>query len=378
MKIVFFTKTTEIGPSSRYRVYQFLPYLRASGIDCVVYPLFGPTYYKLLEMQSTILRVMGKVVYTMVRFVKRGLDLLFIWSADLVVIEGQLFPYFPATAERVLVGMKWKVVVELDDAIYLTRWHQRKLQALLRLSTAAIVGNQTLAAYSRSFATTVSVVPTVVDTERFKPRDHIPDRSPCMRPSLTLVWVGLACNLRYLKPIRMVLRELQQSEGIRFLVISSRPPTLPGVEVEFMPWTFEAEVIALQQCQIGIMPLPDDEWARGKCGLKLLQYMAVGLAAVASPVGVNREIITHGQNGFLAGTIDDWYYCLVCLCRNAELRVKLGQAARSTVESRYSLNVWSHRLALEYRTLALKEKKVGTLQALWNGRSKNSSVSSTK
>ncbi|HNN42719.1 MAG TPA: glycosyltransferase family 4 protein, partial [Nitrospira sp.] len=132
----------------------------------------------------------------------------------------------------------------------------------------------------------------------------------------------------------------------------SQPPALPGVDIEFRPWTWQREVDDLQDATIGVMPLEDTEWARGKCALKLLQYLAVGLPAVASPVGVNSDIIVDGDNGFLATTEDEWYERLHALCRQPELRTRMGQAGRRTVESHYSLALWGPRLADVYRSFA--------------------------
>ena len=131
---------------------------------------------------------------------------------------------------------------------------------------------------------------------------------------------------------------------------------MPGVEIEFRSWDFQREVADLQDATIGVMPLEDTEWARGKCGLKLLQYLAVGVPSVASPVGVNRDIIANGENGFLAATEQEWYERLEILCRQPQLRARMGQAGRRTVEERYSLAVWGPRLADVYRTLAGNER----------------------
>jgi glycosyltransferase involved in cell wall biosynthesis len=135
-------------------------------------------------------------------------------------------------------------------------------------------------------------------------------------------------------------------------MICGTPPLIEGVHVEFRKWDHGTEVADLQTGHIGIMPLPDDEWTRGKCGLKLLQYMSMGMASIASPVGVNREIIQDGVNGFLASTHDEWYEKLLRLCEEAPLRTRIGQEARKTVIESYSLSVWAPRLIACYRSLS--------------------------
>ena len=137
--IRYFSKTTSIGPSSRYRIYQYLPYLRRQGMHVRVYPLFGPLYFTILKWRPATLRALGKTVYTVLRFLTRACSLLRVKSGDLVVMEGQLFPYLPPVIEKVL-SRRNRIVLEFDDAIYLTAGHGRKIPSLLRLSTAAIVG----------------------------------------------------------------------------------------------------------------------------------------------------------------------------------------------------------------------------------------------
>ena len=352
MTVVYFSKTSEHGPSSRHRIYQFLPYLESAGIHCAVRPLFGRTYFTLLGINSSTLRTSGKAMYVGARFIKRIWDLIKIGKTEVVVIEGQLFPYCPPWIERVLTLLRKKVVVEYDDAIYLTSGHGWKIPALLRLSTAAIVGNATLAKYASAHTNNVIVVPTVVDTDRFKPPDD--ERSshmPAPAGRITIVWIGLAYNFRYLHMLLPALNELQKEHRIVLRIISSAAPVLPGLDVEFRPWSYENEVRDLQTADIGVMPLPDDEWARGKCGLKLLQYMAVGLPSLASAVGVNCDIVRDGKNGFLARTEEEWCRRLAELCGDRELRRRIGNAARATVEAQYGLKQWGPALARRYASI---------------------------
>jgi glycosyltransferase involved in cell wall biosynthesis len=287
------------------------------------------------------------------RFLKRLWTLVTLGGRDLIVIEGQLFPYAPPVAERLLRWCGYRMVIEMDDAIYLTQGHQKKIPALLAMATGAIVGNEQLASYTRQFSPRVHVVPTVVDTDRFVPaRGPIPAYPEPSHEAIRIVWMGLAYNLKYLEVLAPAIRALQGRFQVKLMVVCSRPPKLPGVDVEFRAWHFHREVADLQEAAIGVMPLEDTEWARGKCGLKLLQYMAVGLPAIASPVGVNNEIIVNGENGFLASTEQEWYDSLESLCRAPQLRVRMGLAGRRTVEDRYSLAVWGPRLAEVYRTFS--------------------------
>ena len=359
ISVVYFAKSTAIGPTSRYRIFQYLPIFREQGIECLVHPLFDNTYWKIIEIPSSFLQMAAKIVYVIGRFLRRGWDVLTIGNVDLIVIEGQLFPYLPALVERILVRFRYRIIVEFDDAIYLTPGHRRKIPALMGMASGAIVGNDVLAQYARKYVSQVYVVPTVVDTQRFAPRQTGTQwiRATVETP-LTVVWIGLACNLGYLDIVAPALKELQDKGLIKFRVICSRPPRWPGFAVEFRAWELEQEVGLLQDCHIGIMPLPDTEWARGKCALKLLQYMSVGMATVASPVGINREIISDGETGYLAVTEQDWRDRLARLCQDAVLREQMGRAARTVVEERYSLNVWGPRLAKQYQEIVAETRSV--------------------
>lgn len=357
--IVYFSKSSPIGSSSRYRIFQFLPILKEHGIECAVRPLFEETYWKIIENPSLFLRVMAKMVYVISRFMQRAWDVLTIGDVDLVVIEGQLFPYMPALAERVLARFQHRFIIEFDDAIYLTPGHRWKIPALLAMASGAIVGNEVLAQYARKYTSQVYVIPTVVDTQRFFPRQTGAQWiGAATEMPVTVVWIGLAYNLGYLDIVAPVLKELQDKGLIKFRVVCSRPPRLPGLTVEFRTWQLEQEVELLQDCHIGIMPLPSTEWAEGKCGLKLLQYMSLGMATVASPVGVNREIISDGETGYLAQTEQDWRDRLARLCQDAVLREQMGRAARMVVEERYSLNVWGPRLAKQYQEIVDEARPV--------------------
>ena len=350
MTITYFSKCSLIGPSSRYRIFQFLPHLQAHGIDCAVDPLFDETHFDILSLRPSAIRVMLKIPYVFARFLKRLWNLLILGGRDVIVVEGQLFPYLPPLAERLLRWCGHRMVIEMDDAIYLTRGHEKKMSALLAMSNGAIVGNEQLAAYARQFSSQVWIVPTVVDTDRFVPHPAESSKEPA-EESITLVWMGLAYNLKYLDVLAPALRALQSRFHLRLRVVCSRPPHIAGVNVEFRPWAMEREVTDLQDAAIGVMPLDDTAWTRGKCGLKLLQYMAVGVPAIASPVGVNRDIITTGHDGFLASTVQEWYDCLESLCRQPQLRKEIGLAGRRTVVERYSLAVWGPRLADVYQAL---------------------------
>lgn len=327
-KILYFSKTDRTGPSSRYRIYQFLEGLEEAGIMVKVSPLFGRAYFRLVEWPA-LFRIPGKILYTVWRFFVRALGLLSAGRYDAVVIEHQLFPYLPPIAERLLRASKKPIALEFDDAIYLTRFHGRKMAALVGLADRVIVGNRFLASFAEGKgARAVSVVPTVLDMGKYPPmREYASRKGP-----FVVGWVGLRYNFPFLESLKPVL-----PKGAVLRVVSSSRPKIEGVPLEFISWTEEREAEIIAGFDVGVMPLPDTEWARGKCGLKILQYMAAGVPVVASPVGVNRDIIRDGENGFLAATAEEWSEKIRRLQESEALREKMGRAGRNSVEEAYAL-----------------------------------------
>lgn len=357
MRIVYFSKYSTIGPSSRYRIYQYLPYFNQAGIDVSIFPLFGPAYFRILFLHSKILSFVLRLIYVIPCFITRLIHVFRAKYYDMVIIEHQLFPYLPITFEKLIFYFNKKVILEMDDAIYLT--HSHKIPPFIRRCTHVIVGNKYLSNFVHKYNDKVTIIPTVIDMERFKnasPRikyrscNNIDELSH-ERKNLIIGWVGLPYNFRYVKMLEEVLNDISSKYPVSLRVISSKPISMRGISTEFRKWSLETEVDELYKLDIGIMPLSDDEWSRGKCGLKLLQYMAAGLPVVASPVGVNSEIVQDGKNGFLAWDEVDWYKKLSLLCENQQLRESLGQEGRKTVEERYSLSIWGPRLVDTYMKL---------------------------
>ena len=347
MKLIYFTKTSFIGPSSRYRIYQYMLYLKEAGIEVTVSPLFKEGWFRILDLRQRPLRAAAKTIYALTRLFVRIWHLLRVGSYDLYVFEHQAFPYVPALLERIAKRINPNMILEFDDAIFLTFLHRRKLPRLIKMSKHVIVGNHFLKDYAIQFNPNVTVIPTVVDTERYKQKEDYRTQR-----QVTIGWIGLAYNLPYVQRLEGIFQKLKAEVGdFIFTVICSKGLIMDGVESVFKPWSYDNEVEDIRSLDIGIMPLVDDEWAKGKCGLKLLQYMACGVPVVASPVGVNKEIIRDGENGFLAATDEEWLGKLAILAGDDELRRKLGKKGREMVQGRFSLNVWGPKVASLYKSL---------------------------
>jgi glycosyltransferase involved in cell wall biosynthesis len=203
-----------------------------------------------------------------------------------------------------------------------------------------MAGNPYLADYARQTNQNVSIVPTTIDTDKYK----VVQRSYDERRVPVIGWSGSFSTVQHLDSLVGALKRLAQTEIFRLVVIGTPVYKIDGVDVEAMPWRSATEVSDLAQIDMGIMPLPDESWSRGKCGLKALQYMALGIPTVCSPVGVNSEIIQDGVNGFLADTEDEWVEKLKRLLHDKDLRARLGAAGRKTVETKYSATVQAPRV----------------------------------
>jgi glycosyltransferase involved in cell wall biosynthesis len=239
------------------------------------------------------------------------------------------------------------MLLEFDDAIYLTFFHKKKITRLIKMSKHVITGNNFLKNYALQFNPLVTVIPTVIDTDRYGPK-----KDYRLQGVVNIGWVGLTYNLPYVWKLEDTLQKLRREIGdYKFTVICSKGLIIDGVESVFKQWSYDNEVENIRCLDIGIMPLSDDEWGKGKCGLKVLQYMACGVPVVASPIGVNKEIINDGENGFLAATDEEWLGKLSLLARDEALRRALGQKGRETVEKNYSLRIWNPRVASFYKSL---------------------------
>jgi len=271
-------------------------------------------------------------------------------SFDLVWIEYELFPWLPALGERLLTGLRIPYVVDYDDAIYHRyQLHRnslvrvllgRKIDVIMRRANTVIVGNNYLRDRAQATgARRVERLPTVVDLERYPTPPEAEGRI------FTVGWIGSPSTVRYLSLIAPVLGDFCRQNKARFVVVGAREAALEGVTAEFRPWSEATEVEDILRFDVGIMPLPDEPWERGKCGYKLIQYMACARAVIASPVGSNREIVEQGVDGFLASTDQHWRSALETLRDEADLRVRMGRAGRQKVETSYSTRVTAPHLA---------------------------------
>lgn len=339
----------EEGAGCRFRIAQFVPYLREAGFDVTISPFYSTEFFRLVYVPGHTFR---KVVMFLGLVWRRLFELTRIRQYDLVFLYREAIPIGPPIIERLIHGLGVPMVHDFDDAIFMTSVSDAnrslaflknpgRVATILHLSRRAIVGNEFLARYARRHNDAVTVIPTVVDTGKFKPRAGArPPRVPVVG------WIGSPTTYQYLEGLSDVLREVAARHPFVLRVSGAgRPVVMPGVSVEEAPWSMEEEVRLFNGLDIGVYPLTDDDWSRGKCGFKAIQCMASGVPVVASAVGVNCEIITDGVDSFLAATPDEWVEKLSRLLSDTALRAQMAEVGRDTIERRYSLRVAAPQLA---------------------------------
>lgn len=344
-RILFLPKYERNGASSRYRIYQYLPWLERNGFVVEVEPLFDESY-----LNNSYLSGKKSLTDITRAFFRRIVSSSRARHFDLIVIEYELLPYFPEIFEGLFNWFKLPYVVDYDDALF----HQYdghknpiirallggKIASVMRRAALVIAGNQYLADYAIcSHARAVEILPTVVDLERYP----APTQDSVAQNSFTVGWIGSPSTSKYIAAITQVLTEFCRQKKSLVRLIGATDGAFPDVSSEVFSWNEQTEVALLQSCGAGIMPLPDEPWTRGKCGFKLIQYMACGLPVIASPVGANEEIVEHGVNGFFANTSEEWMQALETICNDPELRKRMGAAGRRKVEEKYCLQVTAPR-----------------------------------
>lgn len=349
MRVAFYTPYPLEGPSSRFRVYQFIPYLRAHGVFAEIFPFLHSQSYRRIFLAEAG-RPAARIFAYLASAARRMAEVEKARRFDLAFVHLNVSPLAANFFARRLARCGTPVVFDFDDAQFLryssavskfSDWLKSTEQTagLLRLSRHAIAGNRYLAGYAQQFCREVSVIPTCIDTEAVK------FSAPRQKPRLVIGWMGSSASTRYLKTIESALHEiLRRHQNVEVHVVGARGFPSSHERMKLLPWSLDTEESLLRTFDIGLMPLSDEEYSRGKCGFKALQYMSVGVPVVVSPVGVNTEIVQEGANGFHASTGREWVEKISGLIENAELRRQFGQCGRETVEKAYSVRVHAPRL----------------------------------
>lgn len=345
LKILFLVPYPENeSPSQRFRFEQYLPLLRKQSAEIKVQAFANTRHWKIFYSRGNILK---KAAFILKGLFKRTAILLEVPKYDFIFIHREAAPIGPPIFEWIIgVMLKKKIIYDFDDAIWLTerpdesllrqsiKW-RIKIKSICRWSFKISCGNLYLCDYAYRYNHNIFLNPTTVDTDQL----HNPALHPRKKTDKIVIgWTGSHSTLPYLSLIKDVLVEIENAfDHVQIMVIADREPDLGLRRMIFRPWSRENEIIDLAEIDIGIMPLPDDKWAQGKCGFKALQYMSMEIPTIASPVGVNTSIIDHDENGFLASTHEDWKRYLEQLIGDRKRRVAMGKLGREKVLRNYSV-----------------------------------------
>jgi glycosyltransferase involved in cell wall biosynthesis len=336
-----------IAPGPRYRLGQYAAALRRHGITVDMIPFASTRLQSVLYQPGKHLIKVAALLESLGSWLPRLAR-----TADLFFVQREAALIGPPIIERWL-SRRYPIVYDFDDAIFLAtdsvangrlaRWARpaNKTIKLVEMSHAVLAGNDYLATFARQHANNVHVIPTTVDCERVTPR-----QSSAQAKIPTIGWIGSHSTALYLERIVPALQELARTYRFRLLIVGAgRTITIDSIECINQPWDAQRETSDFQSLDIGIYPLPETDWSLGKCGLKAIQYGAVGIPCVCTPIGVNREIVRDGETGFFAISHEEWVAGLGQLLDDADLRKRMGAAAREHILAHYALDRHSERLA---------------------------------
>jgi glycosyltransferase involved in cell wall biosynthesis len=363
--ILFITPNPIDSASERYRIYQFLPYFERAGFACTVRPFVTRKLFRAIQAE----RLAPKLFLTPFCITRRLLDLLLTPGFDAVVIHREAFPFLSPAVERMFLRRHRRVIFSFDDAIHVGHqdtpnqkysWMYRLkygsgVNEVMRASVHVIAGSDALAKHALQFNQKVSVVPTVVDLNRY------PYEEPRVKVEpITIGWVGSRSTSPYLLEVVSALRKLSEAHPgkVRFRLWGHPSRRLDLPDFESLPFSLNSEIQDLRSIDIGIMPMPDTSWTRGKCSFKAIQYMACGIPTVVSPVGMATKVVTHGMNGFWARNEEEWFVYLDQLVRDENLRRRFSEAGRQTVEQEYSLQTWGPRLTALFDEILAEPRRI--------------------
>jgi len=345
------------SPGQRFRFEQYLDYLANKDYSYEF-------SFLLTENDDKVFYSKGKYFSKFLIFIKsillRFRDLRRVRNYDIVFIYREAVMFGSTFFEKKFKKKGALIILDFDDAIWLMdvsegnkklSWLKRpsKTADILKLSDMAFVGNSYLATYAQQYNPNVKIVPTTLDTRKMKTKHQMVSEKICIG------WTGSHTTLKHFELAIPFLKKIAEKYPVKIKIISDIPLNSNELRFDFCRWNKDSETEDLSEIDIGIMPLPDNDWARGKCGFKGLQYMAVGIPAVMSPVGVNTEIIKDGENGFLAANEDEWIEKLSLLIESPELRKKIGATGRKTVEEKYSFNAWKDTYVGYFEELLTKK-----------------------
>ena len=328
------------APGQRFRFEMYLDQLASNGYTYHLFPFLDEYTNRILFSRG---RVLSKVLGVLLGFIKRFFLLFRLYKYAYIYIFREATPIGPPIFEWIIAKvLRKKIIYDYDDAIWLPFKSDtnrltnhlkftQKVGSICKWSYKISCGNHYLAAYAQKHNSSVVFIPTIVDTDnihnKVKTFDH---------DHITVGWTGSHSTNKYLTIVLTVLKKLQLKYNISIVIISNQDPELEDLEYHYTKWNSKTEVDDLFKIDIGIMPLVDDEWAKGKCGFKAIQYQALGMPAVVSPVGVNTEVVKNGTTGYTPATLEEWYTSLEKLILDPSTCQKMGKEGRKHIVDKYS------------------------------------------
>jgi glycosyltransferase involved in cell wall biosynthesis len=350
MRILFIAPLyPERSPSQRFRFEQYLDFLKEKNIEYSYSYLVSEKHDRIFYSKGNLL----KKLYLLILFTyKRFQDLRSASKYDVVFIQREAF-YLGTTFFEKRLAKKTKVIFDFDDSIWLNNVSDAnknlnflknpvKTSEIIKFVHLVVAGNNYLSEYAKQFNSNVKILPTIINTDEYKKVHHDKDQ-------ICIGWSGSVTTIQHFEYAIPFLTKIKKKFGdkVYIKVIGDGSYINNNLDIKGLSWNKESEIEDLSEFDIGIMPLPNDEWAKGKCGLKGLQYMALEIPTIMSPVGVNSEIIKDGVNGFLADSIEEWENKLSRLIESEELRSILGKKGRDTVVEKYSTDA-TKEIFIEY------------------------------
>lgn len=335
-RVLYFTKYQRKGASSRLRSYQYFPLLEQHGFQITVKPFFDDSYLDKLYNNKRL-----GLFFVLFFYIRRFFQLFTVFRYQKIVIEKELFPFFFPWFEKLLFYLKINYITDYDDAIYhnydlhTNKWIRnlfgKKIDVVMKYSQVVIAGNDYLAERAKQAgAKNIIKIPTVIDISRYKVKETF------KKDNLTIGWIGSPSTLWHLKPLTQVFNNIIEKYNVSLTIIGATEKFGVIKNIHYIEWKEETEIEEILKFDIGIMPLTDTPFVKGKCAYKLVQYMGCGLPVVASPVSANNDVVTHGENGFLANSQQDWFEALEKLILDENLRIKMGAIGRKKAELSYS------------------------------------------
>lgn len=334
MKVLVLTKYDKLGASGRVRFFQYFNKLENDKLSFTISPFFNDK-----DLDKFYKKGKRNIIKTILSYIKRFWIVINSSNYDLVFIEKEIFPYLPAFFENILIKINKNYIIDYDDAIYLNYDYssskiikyflKNKLLTLIQNATLITVGNNYLFEYFYQHNKNIHILYSVVDDSLYKPEYTSSNRN------IVIGWIGSPSTYKYLKSIENLLIDLTSKFPIKVVIIGANDKD--NEIFEYKKWSLINEIADINEFDIGIMPLFDNDWEKGKCGFKLLQYMACGKPVIASPIGINVDIVTSDV-GFLANNIYEWEIAFIRLIKDIDLRLKLGFNARKRIEEYFSFS----------------------------------------